>query len=275
MPLRWLPRRGQDPECSHRCLPPDERQKERPTMAMIARKAHRTSTRGRQNLVLILPLLALLGYRLFTRERSPASVWDVALDIGGMTLLLAGLCVRIYARQWKAERAHDGLVTDGLYGYVRHPLYLGSFLLGTGLCLIMGDAALLGLFLVFFWVNHGLVIRREEADLERLFGEGYRAYRTQVPALLPKFALPWRGIAPRRLREGVVREGDSICVWLALPLLIQLAEWLARGSARTGGAGVHGSYPMMLLVAVVLLAALWLSLKTEWRTLIHRERQRP
>lgn len=241
---------------------------------MTVRKAPRVSARGRQNLVLILPLLALLVYRLAARVHAEPSVWDLVFDATGMALLLAGLWVRICARQWKAERAHDDLVTDGLYGYVRHPLYLGSFLLGTGLCLILGDAVLLGVFLVFFWVSHGLVIRREEADLESLFADRYRTYRREVPALLPRLALPKRTVTPRRLREAVVREGDSICIWLALPLLIQLAEWMAAGYGKKVTPGPEAWYPVMLLLAIGGLAALWLSLKTECRALINRERGR-
>src|SRR4051794_19809476 len=95
--------------------------------------------RSRQNLVLVLPLLVLLLFRLATRGQDPPASVMAVLTTTGLLVLLLGVAVRVMARQWKAERAHSGLVTDGLYGYVRHPLYVGSFLLGLGLTLMLGD----------------------------------------------------------------------------------------------------------------------------------------
>lgn len=167
-------------------------------MELSVQKTPRSSTssaRSRQNLALILPLLGLVAYRLATRPPSAPTWSETALDAAGVLLVVAGLWIRVLARQWKAEKAHDGLVTDGLYGWVRHPLYVGSFLLGLGLVLILGDALLLGAFLLFFGVNHGLVLRREEQELETVFGEAYRAYRRRVPALIPH---PGAGRGPKK-----------------------------------------------------------------------------
>src|SRR4051794_26237620 len=61
---------------------------------------------------------------------------DLAVDAGGLLLLAAGIWIRILARGWKHQSPGRGLVTDGLYGYMRHPLYAGTFLMGLGLCTV-------------------------------------------------------------------------------------------------------------------------------------------
>jgi protein-S-isoprenylcysteine O-methyltransferase Ste14 len=234
--------------------------------------APKRSIRSRQNLVLILPLLLFAGWRLATRHPGPLLPADFLLATAGTLFLAAGLWLRLCARQWKAERSHDGLVTDGLYGYVRHPLYAGSFLLGLGLSLVLRDGLLLLAYIPVFWLSHAPVIRREEADLEQRFGPEYATYRRRVPALLPRPASEVsyeRGpVLPRRLREAVVRESDALCIWLAVPLFVGLGEWAAAGSAGSRW------LPALLVFGILLLACAWIRLKQEYRTLARAERAR-
>lgn len=78
---------------------------------------------------------------------------------------------------WKPTTA---LVTGGPYRFTRNPMYLGFTLVYLGLAAWANTAwpAVL-LPAVLALIHHG-VIRREEAYLERLFGEEYRAYRRRV-----------------------------------------------------------------------------------------------
>jgi len=224
--------------------------------------------RSRQNLVLVVPLLVLLLLRLATRVQDlPA--WAMALlTTTGLTLLLLGVVVRVLARQWKAERAHSGLVTDGLYGYVRNPLYAGSFLLGLGLTLMLGDWLIVVAFMAAFAWNHGAVMKAEERKLERVFGEPYRRYLATVPALVPKLLWVRRRIRPDRAYEAIVREADSICLWLIVPLLVPPVLAWAQDPQHIE---LDASVALRLLGAAAL-AALWVRWKAEHRTLARSER---
>jgi protein-S-isoprenylcysteine O-methyltransferase Ste14 len=51
-----------------------------------------------------------------------------------------------------------------------------------------GSIALCAL-LVFGAITGAIMLRKEDAELEQRFGELYRQYRDQVPALLPKFPM--------------------------------------------------------------------------------------
>ncbi|APR81982.1 Hypothetical protein A7982_07331 [Minicystis rosea] len=77
----------------------------------------------------------------------------------------------------QTERKHQ-VVTTGVYGFVRHPMYLGATLMFVGgpllLGSIMGVLAGLALVLLLMWR-----IRGEEALLVREL-EGYEAYREKV-----------------------------------------------------------------------------------------------
>jgi protein-S-isoprenylcysteine O-methyltransferase Ste14 len=80
---------------------------------------------------------------------------------------------------------NQNLVTDGLHGYVRHPLYVGHFCTLLGLAISTGTVAVWGL-LAFALFAGAIMIRFEDAELEQRFGAPYREYRQRVPAVIPK-----------------------------------------------------------------------------------------
>jgi protein-S-isoprenylcysteine O-methyltransferase Ste14 len=77
------------------------------------------------------------------------------------------------------------LVIEGIRSRVRHPVYLAhlcemlAWSIGTGLAVCWGLTA-------FAIITGGVMIRMEDAELEKRFGDSYRAYRRSVPAVLPR-----------------------------------------------------------------------------------------
>jgi protein-S-isoprenylcysteine O-methyltransferase Ste14 len=80
------------------------------------------------------------------------------------------------------------LVVTGIRTQVRHPIYLGHLCEVLGWTVGTGSIALCAL-LLFGAVTGAIMIRKEDGELEERFGESYRQYRNQVPALLPKFPM--------------------------------------------------------------------------------------
>jgi protein-S-isoprenylcysteine O-methyltransferase Ste14 len=77
-------------------------------------------------------------------------------------------------------RAATALCTDGPFGFSRNPIYVADWLVLAGFALVLGTAWPL-VFAPPIWllIRFG-VIRHEEAHLEAVFGEAYRAYRGRV-----------------------------------------------------------------------------------------------
>jgi protein-S-isoprenylcysteine O-methyltransferase Ste14 len=83
------------------------------------------------------------------------------------------------------HRHEQRLVTGGIRQYIRHPIYLGHFLELVAWSVATGMAVLYAM--TAFAVLTGLVmVRLEDRELEDRFGAEYRAYRLQVPALIPR-----------------------------------------------------------------------------------------
>ena len=137
---------------------------------------------------LATPPLSALGERL--------ALWilpgGAALRWAGVALSGAGLALRIAAMAQLGSRfsprvamqREHALETGGLYARVRHPGYAGAWLATFGGALAFGSALTLPLVVVMgamLWARAG----REEAMLERHFGEAYRAYRAQIGRFVP------------------------------------------------------------------------------------------
>ena len=76
------------------------------------------------------------------------------------------------------------LVTSGLYGIIRHPSYLGLFVLtlGWGLAFRSGVGVIIAVLMLFVLLAR---IRAEERLLSETFGAEYDAYRARTWRLLP------------------------------------------------------------------------------------------
>ena len=83
------------------------------------------------------------------------------------------------------DKEPSGLVTDGIMGRVRHPMYLGMILMY--LAFVLSTFSLLS---VIPWlivvVLHDRFATYEEQKLEERFGEEYIEYKRQVPKWIPR-----------------------------------------------------------------------------------------
>lgn len=80
----------------------------------------------------------------------------------------------------------DALITSGLYGIVRHPLYLFSILLIWLSPVMSANLLALNILLTAYMYIGSF---HEEHRLIRIFGDEYRAYQQQVPRIVPRLSL--------------------------------------------------------------------------------------
>ena len=138
----------------------------------------------------MLAQLVLFAAIVFAPAR-PIAVWPDAARALGLALTAAGSIVLACGMRrlgraltpFPEPAAGGALVTSGVYGYVRHPIYSGLSLAALGWALAHGDAARLALSAVLF-VFFDLKARGEERRLRRAYPE-YDAYARRVRRLLP------------------------------------------------------------------------------------------
>ena len=132
-------------------------------------------------------LFALVGVGT-DRLLGIASFQSLFALVLGSALLAAGFLLRVWATYHFYYRqmnvivlsAQTYLITDGPYRFSRNPLYLGgNVFIFFGASLVLGTLG--GVVLtVIHWPLMGLMVRREERQLEVAFGDQWRRYKERV-----------------------------------------------------------------------------------------------
>lgn len=115
-----------------------------------------------------------LGYGLAVIAFWLADPTARSLAIGGV-LAVIGEALRI----WAAGHLEKGreVTTSGPYAFTRHPLYVGSSLMGVGFAIASASAIVAAMVILYLVVTITAAVRSEEAHLTDKFGAQYPAYR--------------------------------------------------------------------------------------------------
>lgn len=95
-------------------------------------------------------------------------------------------------RTWAAghlEKSKE-VTSSGPYRFTRHPLYLGSSLIGVGLAVASHHAIVAGLIVAYLLATLTAAMRSEEAHLREKFGDAYDAYAEKRVAPIDR-AFSW------------------------------------------------------------------------------------
>ena len=109
--------------------------------------------------------------------------WTVggAMILIGVAIVAAG--IRNFSRAATPVPTNQpvrALVTTGVHGWSRNPIYAGLFLLYAGIGMAARSPWVITLALPLFITLRYGVVAREEAYLERRFGDDYRDYKARV-----------------------------------------------------------------------------------------------
>ncbi|MDR6301505.1 methyltransferase family protein [Mesonia maritima] len=152
-----------------------------------------------------LPLVILfIGTTLYLRteiypetfflEETP---YEIYYEMACLFLSLLGLFIRVYTvghtpkntsgRNTTQGQVADTLNTSGMYSIVRHPLYVGNFLMWVGPAMLTGNLWFIVAFCLFYWIYYERIMYAEEQFLRRKFGNHYAKWAENVPAFVPNF----------------------------------------------------------------------------------------
>ena len=148
------------------------------------------------------------------------------LLIGRYVLAIAGFlafCVGAF-QVYYHKLAKKGIVTGGIYNYVRHPQYASFIVCSFGLLLIWPRyiVAIIFVTMVFFYY---LLAKVEEAECERKFGQSYIDFKNRTGMFLP-FKLSFLPALPTKRSKKIIA---MICTYLfATAAILGIANGLNR-----------------------------------------------
>ncbi len=178
--------------------------------------------------VILLPI-AFYGYEWPFSNYFHYSIWS-KLCFG---ISLSGLLIRCITIGYTPARTSgrntsrqiaEQLNTTGMYSLMRHPLYLGNFLIGLGACCAPFIWWLPLMYCLAFCAYYERIMFTEEAFLRRTFGKQFTDWAATTPAFFPKH-LNWRPpTLPYSFRNVLRREYTGLMVVILLNAAVQFTE---------------------------------------------------
>ncbi|HJP20737.1 MAG TPA: isoprenylcysteine carboxylmethyltransferase family protein [Alphaproteobacteria bacterium] len=111
----------------------------------------------------------------------------VAWPLGAALIVLGVAIMTVAVRQFHSAGTNvptveptTAIVSDGLYGFSRNPIYLALSAIYLGIAVAADNLWAVALLLLVLVVMQRGVIFREEAYLEAKFGDHYRSYKAGV-----------------------------------------------------------------------------------------------
>ena len=159
----------------------------------VQRKASRERDRGTRVLIAIT-LGTAIGVAGAAASLAPSLRIPGALRVLGVIVMWLGLVTRVWAiaalgaafRTTVEVDAGQAVVSTGPYKWIRHPAYAGLLLVVAGFGLAIGNWVSLGVCLVLPLPGLLRRIHVEEAELNRVLGNAYRAYQAKTARLIPR-----------------------------------------------------------------------------------------
>ncbi|MEK1892922.1 MAG: isoprenylcysteine carboxylmethyltransferase family protein [Rhizobium sp.] len=138
-----------------------------------------------------------------------------ATVIGYAYIQRGGLKKRVYA---------SDLVTEGMFGVCRNPLYVGNMLVYAGVFLLQGNPTVVIVGIALFMFIYQCIVYAEEAFLEDKFGDAYRAYCADVPRWMlhfGNFAQATHGMV-FNVKRVIAKDYSTVSAALLAVLLIEI-----------------------------------------------------
>lgn len=199
--------------------------------------------------------------------------WKAAVVAVAVLVSFAGIAVRAYtigttphgtSGRNTDKQVAKSLNTKGIYSVVRHPLYLGNYLMWLGLLLFIFNLPFLVCVSLVYWLYYERIMYAEERFLEREFGQQYLDWSMSVPAFWPKWKQFEKGDVPFHFRSVLRREYAGI---FAITLCFTLVDYIRFAMVNFGSwSDACWVRPSGIICAVMLVLMLVL------RTLKHHSR---
>ncbi len=188
--------------------------------------------RRRSYLPLLMVGLAIVALRNF-KYVYYNGFFDKVLELLCLVIAFMGIGIRVYTvssvpkgtsgRNTKGQVA-DTLNTTGIYSILRHPLYLGNFLVWFGLVTSVRSCWFTAIAVLIFWLYYERIMFAEEEFLRRKFGKEYLAWSARTPAFFPKFKNWKRSDRPFNLLAGIGSEYSTVFMTIALFTVLDMLE---------------------------------------------------
>jgi protein-S-isoprenylcysteine O-methyltransferase Ste14 len=209
---------------------------------MLIEEFKKTGTwlfRWRSYLPLVLLVLAIPAVQASV-SRPNHYLLNASWEVLCLAIAFSGLAVRILTVGYvpagtsgrnTLKQVASSLNVTGMYAIVRHPIYLGNFLMWFGVSLLPRCWWFTVITVLIFWLYYERIMFAEESFLLEQFGDAYRQWAARTPAFIPKFKNWVKPDLPFSLKSAISREYSSFFTIIVMFTLFKVMVGLfSRGS---------------------------------------------
>ncbi|MGI9627800.1 MAG: methyltransferase family protein [Longimicrobiales bacterium] len=188
-------------------------------------------------------LLVIVGIGLALGPRPSGPFQTEPWEAIGLLLGFLGMAVRAAAIGYAApgtsggntqQQIAESLNTTGLYSIVRHPLYLGNFIMWVGVGTYACSWPCAVIASLSFALLYERIIIAEERFLQGKFGERFVEWTAGTPLFVPDFSQWVAPTAPLSIKRILRREYSTLQSFLVSIIVVELAQNIRWG---------HGAMP--------------------------------
>lgn len=189
-------------------------------------------------------------------ERLGWTLASVALGLVGIAIRAATIARTPAGTSGRTTGAPmaSALNTSGMYSVVRHPLYVGNYLMWLGAMVFTRSwAVVLGVSL-FYWLQYERIALAEERLLRERFGPAFEEWSSRVPAFVPRWR-QWQAPAlPFSWRAVIGREFTGLYGLVATLTLLEVVRASAIARRLTLVVGWRRTFALATVAYLTVLA---------------------
>lgn len=141
-------------------------------------------------IIIVITLFAIIVNKVGFFSNFRFSKFRVAVNILGILIIILGLIIWIGAviiSKIDKNIKDNNLVVDGIYKYVRNPIYSAFLFVSSGILLFTHNLLFLILPIVYWIILTQLMIHTEEKWLFTKYGDKYEDYCKKTNRCIPFF----------------------------------------------------------------------------------------
>ncbi len=137
-------------------------------------------------LALMITIPEIMYFFTLKKTNDAWPLFGVVVELIGVWIRFSSMKIlgRFYSRN-VGMQGDDQLIQNGLYKYIRHPGYLGTFLTFLGFAISSSSFIAIILNIILFFLEYSYRIKIEERILVILFGEQYKQYQSKTWRIIP------------------------------------------------------------------------------------------
>jgi protein-S-isoprenylcysteine O-methyltransferase Ste14 len=165
------------------------------------------------------------------------------------------------------EQVAEALNTKGIYSMLRHPLYLGNYLMWIGIVMYTFNVWFFVLVSLAFWLYYERIMFAEERFLERKFGDDYVNWSLKVPAFVPSMKNYVKSDIPFSMKTILRREYSGVSATIIGFLFVDIFR-----DAIISGTFVYHHYYGIVFGVAIFISLFFRTLKHNTKILFEEDR---